>query len=359
MLMHPSIKDVAELAGVSPATVSNVRTGNKYVRPELVKRVNNAIDQLGYVANPMASILRGNKSYNVGVILPTFYHPFHSSMLKGIQDVSFDSEYLINVYPTESDQKKERDALVRFLYAPPDGIIISSYATVDNEYGQACMNTMKAITHGKKKIPIISLERHIKISGVESILSDYEKSAYETVEYLIGLGHKKIAHISGPMNRDVSVRRFNGYKKALDNNGIEFDASIVRESMFTPSSGYLLALELADNWSNVEFSAVFAANDEIGIGAIKAFKENGIRIPQDIAVIGTDNIYAGTLINPSLSTVNVPAYKIGRMAMSKMLDFLSGAAVPNTDSPTYIDTTIIPRKSTEEDIESAWDIYDW
>lgn len=354
--MPASIKDVAKLAGVSQATVSNVRTGNKYVRPELVKRVNDAIKQLGYIPNPMASRLRGNKSFVVGVILPTFYHPFHAGILKGIQDVALGSEYLINVYATGSDLKREYDSLARFLYSMPDGIIISSYANEQNEYGKECFDTMKSLVNCKKKIPIISLERHLEIAGIESILSDYEQAAYDTVEYLIGLGHKKIAHISGPMARDVSIKRYEGYRRALKEHDIPFNPSYVREGLFTPESGYSC---MRDLMLKTDITAVFAANDETGIGAIKALKDLGRHIPQDVAVIGIDNIYAGTLIEPSLSTVDVPGYQMGRMAMSRMLQFTDDHLLPDCKKPTYLNTTIIPRKSTEVDRETTWDLYDW
>ena len=354
--MTTSIKDVARLAGVSQATVSNVRTGNKYVRPELVKRVNDAVKQLGYVPNPMASRLRGNKSYTVGVILPTFYHPFHAGILKGIQDVALGSKYLINVYATGSDVRRERDSLVRFLYTMPDGIIISSYANEESGEGCECFDTLKSLANGKKKIPIISLERHLQIPGVESILSDYEQSAYDTVEYLIKLGHTKIAHISGPMGRNVSIERHGGYKRALEAHGIRFNPAYVREGTYTPESGYSCMRDLL---LKTDITAVFAANDETGIGAIKALKDMGKRIPQDIAIIGTDNIYAGTLIEPSLSTVDVPGYQMGRMAMSRMLEFTDEHDTPNVDKPTYLKTTIIPRRSTELERETTWDLYDW
>ncbi|WP_066646855.1 LacI family DNA-binding transcriptional regulator [Christensenella timonensis] len=354
--MPASIKDVAKLAGVSQATVSNVRTGNKYVRPELVKRVNDAIEQLGYIPNPMASRLRGNRSFVVGVILPTFYHPFHAGILKGIQDVALGSEYLINVYATGSDLKREYDSLVRFLYSMPDGVILSSYANEQNDYGQECLDTIRELVSGKKKIPVISLERHLKIPGVESILSDYEQAAYDTVEYLIGLGHKKIAHISGPMARDVSIKRYQGYLRALKEHGIPFNPAYVREGLFTPESGYACTRDLM---LKTDITAVFAANDETGIGAIKALKDLGRHIPQDVAVIGVDNIYAGTLIEPSLSTVDVPGYQMGRMAMSRMLEFTDDHQSPNYKKPTYLSTTIIPRKSTEAERETTWDLYDW
>ncbi|HBU12079.1 MAG TPA: hypothetical protein DEB31_04935 [Clostridiales bacterium] len=354
--MPASIRDVAKLAGVSLATVSNVCTGNKYVRPELARRVNDAIKQLGYTPNPMASSLRTNKSYTVGVILPTFYHPFHARILKGIQDAALLSRYLINVYATDYDIKREFDSLERFVHTMPDGVIIASYANDDKEYGGKTIEILERLANGKRKVPIISLERYYKVPGVESILSDYEQSACDAVTYLHKLGHSKIAHISGPMDRDASVKRYDGYCRALREHHIRFNPDYVRSGLFTPESGYHC---MRDLMLKTDITAVFAANDETGIGAIRALKDLGKRMPQDVAVIGTDNIYVGTLIEPSLSTVDVPSYKMGRMAMEKMLEFVAGHARPNMEQPVYLDTTIIPRRSTELECETTWDLYDW
>ena len=354
--MQPSIRDVAKLAGVSVSTVSNVRTGNKYVRPELVKRVNDAIAELDYVPNPMASGLRGKKNHIIGVIIPSYTHIFHSQILKGIQEVCFGRNLIVNTYTTDMDQKIEEQWLRICLTSQPDGIIISSYANDAEKHGAKCYSLLKSITKSKKNIPIISIERYLPIAGVESILSDYEEASFQAVRHLIKLGRKNIAHISGRAMYDVTQKRLSGYKRALESAGIPFNPALIRYGPFLPENGYsnmkdLLTLE--------DIDAVFAGNDEIGIGAIKAIKDTGYHVPDDIAVIGTDNIYTGTLISPSLSTIDIPSYRLGKTAITRLLELIDSEEKPNYLAPTYLKTKIIVRNSTDTSMHPPWDISGW
>lgn len=354
--MQPSIRDVAKLAGVSVSTVSNVRTGNKYVRPELVKRVNDAIAELDYVPNPMASGLRGKKNHIIGVIIPSYTHIFHSQILKGIQEVCFGRNLIINTYTTDMDQKIEEQCLRICLTSQPDGIIISSYANDAEKHGAKCYSLLRSITKSKKNIPIISIERYLPIVGVESILSDYEEASFQAVRHLIKLGRKNIAHIAGRAMYDVTQKRLSGYKRALESAGIPFDPALIRYGPFLPENGYS---NMKDLLTQEDIDAVFAGNDEIGIGAIKAIKDTGYHVPDDIAIIGTDNIYTGTLISPSLSTIDIPSYRLGKTAITRLLELIDSEEKPNYLAPTYLKTKIIVRNSTDTSMHPPWDISGW
>lgn len=354
--MPPSIRDVAKLAGVSVSTVSNVRTGNKYVRPELVKRVNDAISQLDYVPNPMASGLRGKRNHIIGVIIPTYTHVFHSQILKGIQDVCFNSDYIINTYTTNMDPKIEKQCLRTCLTSVPDGIIISSYANPSTKDGKDCYDFINKLTKNKKNIPIISIERHLVIKGVESILSDYEGSSFQAVMHLIEIGRKNIAHIAGPAAHEVTQKRIAGYKRALVSAKLPFKPSLIKYGEFTPEDGYANMRELI---SQEDVDAVYCSNDEIGIGAIKAIKDAGYSVPDDVAIIGCDNIYTGTLINPSISTIDVPSYRLGKAAITRLIELIEREEQPDCDTPTYLKTKIIVRNSTDKSKRTSWDISRW
>lgn len=357
--MKISICDVAELAGVSPSTVSNVRTGKKHVSPELVEKVNAAIRELNYVPNLMASGLRGKKTNLIGVVLPSFSHPSHTSILKGIQDSALNTNYTICASPTFYNQTIEKKCLQQLRSSMPDALIISSYAMKDNPDGRECLDLLQEIA-SKDEIPVISLERNLEIPGTETILYSNQRSSFQMVEYLIKQGHKKIGHICGPMDFAVSQKRYNGYEKAMQKHGLNIDFSWIQIGSgtnfegYTGADGYRAMRKLLDT---TDVTAVFAANDELAIGAIKAIKDCGLRVPQDIAVTGFDNIFVGTLTNPSLTTVNVPTYRMGTMAFERVLKRLDGENIHET--PVYLKTNIVIRESSDINVSTSWDIQGW
>lgn len=351
-IMKINIIDVAKKAGVSPATVSNVRTGKRNVNPELVKKVNDAILELNYIPNSNASSLRGNSTNIIGVMLPSFHHPFHAQMLKGIQDVASNTKYSICAFPTYNNQKIELKCLQQLGSIMPDAILTSSYAMNNNENGTRCFQMLKEFC--SNGTPVISLERNLDhIPGVHSVYYDSIKPSYDMTGYLIGLGHKKIAFIGGPEDFDVSEQRLTGYMNAMNDHHLEIQSSWVHSGEFNGANGYHTMQNLLSLTDPI--TAVFCANDEIALGAVKAIKELNLRIPADIAVVGFDDIYPSTLIDPPLTTINVPADVIGKLAMEHTLSLLS--ETNETDFKSIpIKTTLVKRKSTELNLVSSWNI---
>lgn len=351
--MKVNILDVAKKAGVSPATVSNVRTGKKNVTPELVKRVNDAIAELNYIPNTIASGLRANTTNIIGVVLPSFHHPFHVAMLKGIQDVAINTNYSVCAFPTCNKQEIEHKCLLQLKSIMPDAILISSYAMEDNEDGLKCLQLLEEFS--ANSTPVISLERNMDhIPGVRSIYYDSRQPSYNIVEYLIRLGHKKIAYIGGPKDFDISSQRMLGYMQAMEDNHLEVKPQWIYDGAFEAGNGYENTKKLLNQTPSV--SAIFCGNDEIAIGAVKAIHELNIKIPSDIAIIGFDNIYVSTLIDPPLTTVGVPAYEIGKLAIETAFALLKNPREANAHS-MEINTKIVKRKSTELNRSSTWNIH--
>lgn len=350
--MKTNIKDVARLAGVSVSTVSNVRTGRKKVSPDIAQRVTDAIKQLNYSPNPMASGLRSRNSNIIGILIPFFNHAFFAQILRGIQDASNESGYITSVYETNNDPEKEKSYLKILTDSMVDGIILASQLGPESLSNNS--DSFKDF-YANKKIPIVSIDEELDALNVDSVIIDNRKAGYHAAKHLIDLGHKKIAHISGPLSFYNCVRRLEGYYDAMDEAGITPDPSWIRNGNLSPISGYDCMRTLINE---TEVTAVFASNDQTGIGAIKAIKDVGLRVPEDIAVIGFDNIFAGTLISPSLSTINVPTYQMGTAAMKRLLERISGK-ITGTHDAIELKTQIIIRKSTDITCNESWDLHGW
>jgi len=353
--MAANIKDVAQLAGVSISTVSNVMTGKKHVSDELKLRVNNAIEILNYYANPMASGLKTSKSNTISVIITTFQSVFFSQVLKGIQDAVLGRGYLVNVFDSNNDLVNEKRYINQLVKSLTDGILLLSMADYNNPKDIKYLESLGRLSIKSKRIPVVGMERTLGPANTDAVLCDNREAASTLTSYLIDIGHRNIAHIAGRMNMEMSQQRLLGYKDALKKAGIKLSENFIITGDFTPYSGYVRMHELL---KRVKCTAVFAANDQMAIGAIKAIKEKGLRIPEDIAVAGFDNIYSGTLIKPSLTTISVPAYQLGKMSAQMLMDRIEGTKTGPAEKIT-LKTQLIIRQSTDPTREEDWDLANW
>ncbi len=349
-----TIKDVANMAGVSISTVSNVITNKKLVSNELAKKVNDAIFELNYKVNPIASSLKSNKSQMIGVIVTSFKSVFIGSLLNGIQDSCLKADYNVCVYETNNNFDEEKKCLDLLVKSMVDGIIILSRADPNNPDDLDYIHHLKTLKRGSRTIPIVIIEQSFGDPNLNCVIIDNKKASFEAVQHLINLGHKEIGLITGPMNTEICNLRLQGYEDALANAHIISNKSWIRYGDFSPVVGYNCMRDLINETS---ISAVFAMNDQSGIGAIKAIKDSGLSVPNDIAVIGFDNIFPGTLISPSLSTVNIPKYQMGVLSVQRLVDLFNGKIIK--DLACVVNHQIIVRKSTLIDGDDSWDLYGW
>lgn len=353
--MAVSIKDVAQLAGVSISTVSNVMTGKKPVSRELADRVKNATETLAYMANPMASGLKSSKSNTIGVIITTFQSLFFGQVLKGIQDTAFKKGFMVNVFDSNNNLINEKRYVNQLVSSLADGILLLSMANYNNHEDIAYLKSIGKLSVNSKQIPVVALERTLGPADTDSVICDNHTAAVLVTKHLIDAGHRKIAHITGQMNMEMSQLRMQGYRDALLDAGIKPLNKLVVTGDFTPYSGYFCMHELL---KKTNCTAVFAANDQMAIGAMKAIKEKGLKIPEDIAVAGFDNIFPATLVNPSLTTISVPAYQMGKIAADKLMERIDGKANGPGEKLT-LKTQLIVRQSTDIRREQAWDLSNW
>ena len=300
------MSDVAKLARVSTATVSRFFSSPGVLSQETRERVEAAIGQLDYQPNVLARNLRKLENRTVLVIVPDISNTFFSKILRGIQLVARSSGYKVLLCDTENDVELEKEYLNSLNQRDADGCILLT-ARLEK----------KMIEEIAVRYPLVLACEYYPGADISTVSIDNIGSASKATEHLISLGHKKIVHLTGPMNIILSLDRLAGYQQALLANGLAFDASLVYHGDFTYQSGYYQMKKIISQ-GNLP-TAVFAANDEMAIGAIKAIREYGLQVPGDIAIVGFDNIEIASIFEPALTTIAQPMTEIGEYAMNLFL----------------------------------------
>ena len=338
-----SIVDVAKMAGVSIATVSNVCTGNKYVSSELKQAVLEAIEKLNYKPNFLASGLRSHKMKMIAVLIPSYAMEYFGEMLQGIQDGASELGCVITTFETKSLIEREIEYLSIASELMASGAIILSQAKdCDKLLAQKYSRLLTDLTHREKKIPVVSVMRQTGVEGVDELLLDNFHSSYAAVKHLINLGHRSVGTITGGMDSEIARDRLKGYEAALIEAGITLDKrKVINNPDYSAEKGYIAMKQLINT---TDVTAVFTGNDKIAMGAIKGAQAMGRKIPDDISIIGFDGISACELVSPTLSTVNVASYEMGYMAMERIGKRLANEDIPY--DPVMITPQVVQREST-------------
>ncbi|WP_027094683.1 LacI family DNA-binding transcriptional regulator [Cohnella thermotolerans] len=332
--MDIKIVDVANKAGVSPATVSRVLNGNSYVKSKTREKVNQAIADLGYHRNDVAKNLRSQKSMTIGVIVPDVNSSYFAEIIKGIENMAYSRKYRVIICDAENQKEKELEYLNLLMSRTVDGMILATPALPDEEI----------VRYSDKGYAIAVIGRHIEHAEIPCIYTDNVKFSKQVVDHLVGLGHRDIVFLSGYAEAVDSFERLEGYLKGLKEHQIPFRPELVENGNFNESGGYEAMKRLLDK--KVKFTAVYAANDEMALGVYKACREAGIRIPEEIAVVGVDNNRISKYLTPTLSTVNQPKYAMGAVIAEKLIDQLNEDAF--SDKRVFkVDSELIVRGSTD------------
>ncbi len=308
-----TIKDVARHAKVSISTVSRVLNESGYVSEQTSQRVWRAIEALNYKPNQLARSLTTGRSRTIGLVLPDITNPFFPAVARGVEDAANVNGYTVILCNTDADPEQEKAYVTALREKRVDGFVF----TVSGPDASTILGLIEA------DIPVVVIDRCVEGASVDSVLIYNEQWAYEATMHLIGLGHRAIAYINGPDDLTTSKERYAGYRKALADAGVSFNPALVRTGDFRYPSGHARMRELLA--SGQEVTAVFAANDMMAIGAMRAIQEWGLRVPEDIAVVGFDDILLASLIKPSLTTISQPAYHMGALAVEMLLERIGGA----------------------------------
>ncbi|MBU9736209.1 LacI family DNA-binding transcriptional regulator [Diplocloster agilis] len=339
------IKDVARLANVGIATVSRVLNNSAGVSDELKERVLDAAHQIGYTTNPIARTLKNAKTDTIALIVTSLKRNFYIDLIKGVSDVCKENSYSVHVLESEDSVEEEMKMVKTLVHQWIDGIILVPSVSRADKKTEGYLKSLSRLKKKDINIPVVQLEVPCLNPYVDSVVVDHDELAYQAVMHLTEIGRKHIAYISVPENSPMAEQRLNGYKRALQKEGLEIDEELIICGRFEVLEGYRCMKELL--MKRKEIDAVFASNDQMAVGALYACKEAGIRIPEDIALIGNDCVALSAVSSPAISTISMPKYEYGRAAAELLLERIrnpKGEAVKGEVLP--IQTEVVIREST-------------
>jgi len=328
----PTSQDVAQRAGVSIATVSRVLNNAPHVRPAIRRKVLRAVKALNYQPNRTAQRLRARQSKVLGLIISDIQNPFFTSVVRGIEDVASHNGYSLVLCNSDEDPEKEKVYVDVMRAEAVAGVIIASASEA-----QPHIDTLL-----DAHIPVVALDRRIKDRRVDSVLVSNVQGAYEAVTHLIERGHRYIGFIGLPLTRTTGRERFEGYQRALRQHRLPVVRARMRISDAKQQGGYVAAQDLLERQPRL--TALFVANNLTTLGALQAIHERGLRIPDDISIVGFDDMPWATLLHPPLTAVAQPTYELGRQAAELLLARLKDPHKPVAH--VQLPTTLIVRGST-------------
>jgi len=307
-----TIKDVAKEAGVSYTTVSHVINGTRRVKPETKARVEAALKKLDYTPNSLARSLRVGSTKTIGLIVPDASNLFFAEISRKIEDLGFQLGYSVILGNSDNDPKKQSNYINTLIAKQVDGVIFMATG------GE--MDDLQSLL--RNKIPVVVADRYVPLEFADVVLLDNETAGYEATKYLLDLGHECIGCITGPNHLSPSMKRVEGYKRALEERHIAYKPELIRAGNFRFDSGMSEMTELLK--STCRPSAVFVLNDMMAIGAIAAIRKAGLAIPDDISVIGFDDIELAAITTPSLTTIAQPFDEIAEQIIHLLIEKIQG-----------------------------------
>jgi len=329
--MSLNIKDIAKLAGVSPATVSRVINNTGNVNEENKERVLKVLEETGYKPNALARGLIHNKTHTLGIVVPDISNINFSELVKGIENESRNYGYNIILTTSENDFNKEIECFEIFKEKRVDGIIFSGTRFTEKHKAEL----------DNSNIPFIVFGQNFEHEKIISININNQKAAYDATNLLFSKGAQNIAMIGGPLwDRAAGYDRFMGFLSASVEKGFNPNELIYEEGDFTIKSGYKL-MKVILNKKKVD--AVLAANDFMALGAIKCLNDIGLSVPNDVQVMGFDDNIIAEIYNPSLTTVKIDFYDAGKIAAKTIIDRINGSKVKGNIELKY---EMVLRKST-------------
>lgn len=304
-----TIRDVARHAGVSIATVSRVLNGTGGVAPEMTLRVTRAVTQLGYEPSSVARSLKTAATMLIACVIPDISNPFFPEMVRAIEDVADEAGYGTLLANTDDDIAKEERYLRLLARRRIDGLILTP---VGDERPPAPLRYL--VEHG---VPVVVVDRRLEAIGADTVLVNNRRGGAIAIEHLVGLGHRRIGIINRTLDTSTARERHEGAVAALADAGLGTD-DLVRFGTYSVASGRNLAAELLSRPDRP--TALFAGSDTMALGALRAARELGLRVPRDVSIIGFDGIPLVDMVTPKLTTVAQPIYGLGHQAATLILE---------------------------------------
>ncbi|TFH91591.1 LacI family DNA-binding transcriptional regulator [Vibrio ouci] len=328
-----TIKDVSEYAGVSQATVSRVINGTSRVSHDKKLKVEKAIQVLGYRPNAIAQALASSRTGSIGIIVPELGGPFYSGILHSIENRLRRLGYHVVVTAGSNTEQGQRESVEFLLGRRVDAMILHTQHLTDDY-----LTDLEA-----KGVALVLVNRFVPELAQNCIEIDNEFGGQLATEHLLRMGHRNIACITGPLDKSDARGRLQGYRKALEEADILFDEALVSEAGFTEESGVSAMRKLLNR--DCSFTAVFACNDHMAFGAFEVLKEEGISVPEQVSLMGFDDILFARYISPPLSTVNFPIEQMSAEAVQLVIQILNKN---KRDVSFKLSPTLVPRSSVKQ-----------
>lgn len=321
-----TIVDVADEAGVSYATVSRVINNKDHVSPEKRERVLRAMAQLGYVANMQARSLAGGESRVVGLLVDYLSSSYMDEIIRGIDEALDAENYDLMLYTTHRRKTKESAYVTKLTRRLADGLLL-----ILPRNAGAYLDTLR-----QRQFPHVLIDYLSDKQNVPSVSTTNFRGAYDAMSFLLSLGHQRVGFITGTMEFGCARDRLDGYRTALKDHGLPVDPRLICEGDFMQPQGYQCAQRLLSLPEPP--TAIFSSNDTMAFGVMEAARERGLRLPEDLSIVGFDDIPQASHVHPALTTVRQPLEEMGRSAAHLLLKYIAHpyAEVERIELPTRL-----------------------
>ncbi len=333
-----TIIDVAQAAGVSYATVSRVLNNDPHVKSETRERVIKSITRLGYTVNQQARMLAGGRAHVIGLLVPDLGTGYIGEIIRGIDEALAAAQYDLMLYTTHRRKTKESAYVTSLTQGMADGLLL----VLPREPGEYLASLRQ------RHFPYVLID-HQGVGDIESAVGATNwQGGYDATKYLAELGHQRIGFITGTMDLGCSRDRLEGYRAALKDGGLPIDPQLIQEGDFWQPSGFAAAQKLLALPEPP--TAIFASNDVMAFGVMEAVRDRGLRIPEDVSIVGFDNIPQAEHVSPQLTTIEQPLAEMGREATHRLLALIDNPDLPLTrlELPTQLVARASTRALTEK-----------
>lgn len=338
-----NIVDVAKRAGVAISTVSNIINGTRYVSPEITQKVLQVIEELGYETDPIARRMKGARSDMIGIIITNFSRVFFAPVLSQCREIASAHGFTLMCVESNDDFELEKQYVNIMKKNSFDAIILDTVAELDN---YKYYEELRTLSSKGKRVSVVCLERDCSEYGLNSVEPDNYKGAVVATEHLLNLGCENILHVTGPINSLSAEKRVRGYTDTI--NSRQNMTPQIAFGEFSLKSGYDIVKKTLVQNRVIPFDAIFASNDQMAVGAMQALKEFRIRVPEDVRVVGFDDSFVASLVDPSLTSIHISRSVIAFETMKMVLDCLEDVASPARHFS--VEANLMVRKSTDPNV---------
>jgi LacI family transcriptional regulator len=338
-----TIYDIARQLNISAATVSRALKDHTNVNKNTKKKIFDLASQLGYRSNTFASNLRNQHTKTIGVIIHELNSHFITSVLAGIEKITTEAKYDLIIGHSSETYKKEVANAHNFFHKRVDGLIVSlAFDTADLSHFDPFI---------KKNIPVIFFDRVDENSHGTRVIIDNYKAGYQATRHLAEQGCKRIAHVTASLKRNVYADRLKGYKAALEEQQLSFDKSLLFVNDLSEEVSVKTAQQIVKMKQRPD--GIFITNDFCAAVMMQVFKDSGLRIPEDIAVVGFNNDVVSKIVTPKLTTINYPGIEMGEIVAKNLINHLQGAINMNVANTVVIKSELIVRESSLKKVLSS------